>query len=205
MHPRGPGRAAPAPSPAPSHVNCGRTPPGHRRGGKRGAREGRRPGTGLVGSGTGTGGRLPTPWPGKGGREARRATRRPRPRGAPPTWARAWHPPVRTRGRYLRGRGRGARPATAGNTGTTRSWPAAALAIAPAPASPPHGRPLGLSQIGPAPGPAPGPAHVVGRRFNNNFIGSAVPRLGPRGAGSPFPWQRPGLTPRSHPGARFEN
>lgn len=63
--------------------------------------------------------------PGEGGRKAGNAARRPRPRGARPRQARAWHPPVRTRGRYLRGRGRGARPAAAGNTGTTRSWPAA--------------------------------------------------------------------------------
>lgn len=33
-------------------------------------------------------------------------------------------PPIRTRSRYLRGSGRGARPAAAGNISMTRSWPA---------------------------------------------------------------------------------
>lgn len=181
----------------------------HQATGVRGAaREARRPGPGLVGSRSGTRGRLPTPRP--GGKvvvtpDAPHAG--PRPRGALPTWARAWRPPARTRGRYLRGHGRGARPAAAGNTGTTRSWPAAALALAlaPAPASPPHGRPPGLSQLGPAPGPAPGAAHVVPPRFNNNFIGSAEPRVGPRGQRVCFRGNGPGLPPGSHPGAQFEN
>lgn len=92
-------------------------------------------------------------------REARHAARRLSPAGP----GRAWLPPGRTRGQYLRGRGRGARPAAAGNTGTTLSWPAAAPASTslfaaargspsarPRPGSPrPRLRPLGGSR-GPA-------------------------------------------------------
>lgn len=87
------------------------------------------------------------------------AQTRPQPRTAS---APAGLPPVRTRGRYLRGRGRGARPAAAGNTGKTRSWPAtrarpAALLAAARPVRPVR------PGLGPAPSrQAPPPAgHVV--------------------------------------------
>lgn len=129
--------------------------------------------------------------PGESGREPVRDARRPRPRGAPPRHARAWHPPVRTQGRYLRGRGKGARPAAAGNTGTTRSWPAACarsrarssarLPSSPPPARSPSVRPRPRRRLAPPPGSAPGTAHMVPLRFNNNFIGSSGPSGRPLG------------------------
>jgi hypothetical protein len=90
------------------------------------------------------------------GREAWRSAPPP-PGPAEPRRGRPGLPLVRTRGRYLRWRGRGARPAAAGNTRTTRSWPAARAAD-------PCQRRRGVSLSSAPPprrqGPAPAPAHV---------------------------------------------
>lgn len=107
---------------------------------------------------------------------------------AGPAWA--WLPPVRTRGQYLRGHGRGARPAAAGNTSKTRSWPACRPRLRPPPllaagrlfsgsSAPPRTRP--------APGSTSGLAHVVPQSFNNNFIRSQGLHEFPRGRESSVP------------------
>lgn len=148
-------------------------------------------------------GRRPPPHtlalPGESGREAVRDARCPRPRGAPPRQARAWHPPVRTQGRYLRGRGKGARPAAAGNTGTTRSWPAAcarsrARSSARLPSSQPPARSPSVR-----PRPRPGSPHPRLRPRDGSHGTTALQqqlywelraKRAPAGRGSQFPRQR---------------
>ena len=212
--PRGQRRAALAPPPAPSTLTVARRlqVTGVRRG----------PPTRLAGQarasfspGRARRGRGPPPHtlalPGEGGREAGRDARRPRPRGAPPKQARVWHPPVRTRGRYLRGRGKGARPAAARNTGTTRSWPAActssrASSSARLPSSrPPAGSPSvrPRPRLAPAPGSPPPSARPRPRlRPRDGSHGTTAlqqqlywecrAKRAPAGQGSQFPRQRSG-------------
>lgn len=140
------GRLLPLPQP-PLRVNRGPRTPEYRR--EQGvAHEGRGPGPAPMASRTGPGaeGHLPTlALLGKGGSHAA---------SGPVGPARAWLPPISTRGQYLRGHGRGARPAAAGNTSTTRSWPEAGAGThrpsSPQPAGAPAARPR--PELAPPPG-----------------------------------------------------
>lgn len=164
QHPRGQGEAASAPSPAPLRVNRGPRTPGYRR--EQGvAHEGRGPGPVPMASRTGLGaeGHLPIlALLGKGSHAA----------SGPVGPARAWLPPISTRGQYLRAHGRDARPAAAGNTSTMRSWPEAGACNLHPPPLLPAARWVSRSSAPPRARPAPGPSHVGPQRFKNNFIGS---------------------------------